>query len=1051
MSSGPSELWLPSSATNASEDLLAKLIGEVADGAITLDTAREMTRDGVLRREISADSVSSVIQTSFHGTQSSPLQNQPEGTLPLAPHELAYEAARAMHEAETASAIGERDSVFARLWLLTGSLLLQALTSIAAQRGDPRLLHRAEAVASETLAACEVLPYPENHGLILFEYGQFHLLPYTTNKVVANYVDDVRDWIDRPRQENDLNLLELTHKMEKGDQESKGWPALTEALKLAEKYLREALSLVPPDFQGLVLLRLVSALEWRWKLEEPIDTEELCDLARQASEALDPGDLFHRLKLAATVSHHGVDPDPALIAALENDWDTYVTEAGEHDAWAATHQAAFLLRKDDPARALRLLERRNKLTQPWSDEAMVGLHLSYELQLFAEANGPYGPTRASEDLQRAMNGSLALAKVGKTPHGGLVAAAALSGTMAAALALDEPDVGITLSEAINSIDQSLWANRSRAVHYLVARVLVQAAGRRAEDAFVDAALEHYCDAASHFAYLGIPVKMVRCLEGIHGLLDKDFKHGNSLTVWLAENSLRLELISPSSAPSAINAIGVRSLSRLFKATGYAEAIQNLFGVIKGRRYEAMLAKGPGRFESSPEFEDLLSREAAAQMTVPAENRDLLPEQIARSAADDHVLAAWVNDYEEDRSDSAAGRLAGIQRSIERTFWAAMTPDQTDSRPILLTTLLKHLDDRTALLQLLEGETSDGEIGIYQILLYQGQVDGNLVNTKIPRTQQISNADGRRVFHTPFTLPLVRLRRDIQEDPGPLDLIPSAQGLLAELSYVYLQMVIGERERLLREGIENLVVVPHGPSHHLPFHLFGDDDGPIAEHFVVSQVLHASQILPAATKQQEKDGVGVFGLSYADQAGFAVLDDSYEECAAIAEACDSTPQMDQAATPEAFKAALESCRHVHLRAHGRANADAPSLHTVFLHPGATGDGRLRAYEIAALDLSGLELVTLGACETGLGRVDQFDNPRGFPAMLMLAGARAVIGTLWPTAATVSKFFFSRLYEALMQPTAGELRTSFQGARLATRALYPQSRDWGAFYLIGGVEG
>jgi CHAT domain-containing protein len=193
---------------------------------------------------------------------------------------------------------------------------------------------------------------------------------------------------------------------------------------------------------------------------------------------------------------------------------------------------------------------------------------------------------------------------------------------------------------------------------------------------------------------------------------------------------------------------------------------------------------------------------------------------------------------------------------------------------------------------------------------------------------------------------------------------------------------------------------------------------------------------------------VFGLSYADQPALPRLDDSADEATAIADVCGTTAALDADATEEAFKGALETLRYVHLRAHGRLYVDAPSFHTVFLHPANGDDGRLRAYEVLPLDLNGLELVTLGACETALGRVDQSDNPRGLPAALLLAGARAVIGTLWPVLAGASTYFFTELYRALMEPD-GDVTAAFATAQRATRLEYPQYRDWGAFYLIGGL--
>ena len=130
-----------------------------------------------------------------------------------------------------------------------------------------------------------------------------------------------------------------------------------------------------------------------------------------------------------------------------------------------------------------------------------------------------------------------------------------------------------------------------------------------------------------------------------------------------------------------------------------------------------------------------------------------------------------------------------------------------------------------------------------------------------------------------------------------------------------------------------------------------------------------------------------------------------------------------------------------------DADAPMFQTVFLSPGDENDGRLLAYEVASLDLRGLELVTLGACETSLGRVDVSDNIRGLPAAFLTAGANAVVGTLWEVTDTACAAFFAALYRSLTQEGA-TIMEAFRTAQRKTRDQYPEYRDWGAFYLTGG---
>lgn len=123
--------------------------------------------------------------------------------------------------------------------------------------------------------------------------------------------------------------------------------------------------------------------------------------------------------------------------------------------------------------------------------------------------------------------------------------------------------------------------------------------------------------------------------------------------------------------------------------------------------------------------------------------------------------------------------------------------------------------------------------------------------------------------------------------------------------------------------------------------------------------------------------------------------------------------------------------------------------------AAQDGLLSAREVAGLDLRGTELVVLSACETGRGEPVAGEGAQGLGRAFIVAGARAVIVSLWQVPSGPTAELFEQLYRAAYAPGASlgasdALRRARLAVLTAARAagIEHSAALWAAFIPIVG---
>lgn len=245
----------------------------------------------------------------------------------------------------------------------------------------------------------------------------------------------------------------------------------------------------------------------------------------------------------------------------------------------------------------------------------------------------------------------------------------------------------------------------------------------------------------------------------------------------------------------------------------------------------------------------------------------------------------------------------------------------------------------------------------------------------------------------------------------------------------------------------LIVVPSGSMYYLPFQALRLDGKYLIE-------THPLSVSPSASiaMQLIQRGTVVHGTLTAfgnpDVAPQYALPGSEAEVKALAAAFpDARVYLHADATKTRFEQTAGSTSLIHVAAHAQADSIDPLYSRILL---ANENGKadfLEAHEVLGLDLDKVSLVTLSACESGLGRVADGDEVLGFTRSFLAAGASGLIVSLWPVSDEATKLLMSTLYGELAKGV--DVQTAMQHAQLAV--LHTKGMDhpffWAPFNVIG----
>jgi CHAT domain-containing protein/predicted negative regulator of RcsB-dependent stress response len=193
-----------------------------------------------------------------------------------------------------------------------------------------------------------------------------------------------------------------------------------------------------------------------------------------------------------------------------------------------------------------------------------------------------------------------------------------------------------------------------------------------------------------------------------------------------------------------------------------------------------------------------------------------------------------------------------------------------------------------------------------------------------------------------------------------------------------------------------------------------------------------------------------------EAGFGRLIGTRREAAAISALVPERERMQaldfEASRATALRPELGEYRIVHFATHGLLNDIHPELSGIVLSlvnkEGRRQDGFLRLQEIYNLKLSA-ELVTLSACQTGLGKDVKGEGLIGLTRGFMYAGAPRVVASLWKVDDRATGELMKRFYQGMLGPEALSAAGALRQAQLSIwkQKQWREPYYWAAFVLQG----
>jgi CHAT domain-containing protein len=338
---------------------------------------------------------------------------------------------------------------------------------------------------------------------------------------------------------------------------------------------------------------------------------------------------------------------------------------------------------------------------------------------------------------------------------------------------------------------------------------------------------------------------------------------------------------------------------------------------------------------------------------------------------------------------------------------------------------------------------------------------------------------------------------ISKQRASLQILPIGRKQIEDLTQEYLNTIRAKRDDLVlakqlynfllgslppEAGPERLIVVPDGILNLLPFDTLRDSEGALLLNTRTISYAPASTVLTVLRNTKNAQSphafLGVGDVPYKDQGGISNkidkptavkqrllrgfsdalgtplhdLPQTREEIIEVSKIVgkDEVVLLGSNATETAFKSEpLSDFKIIHIAAHGFSDTQFPERSGLVLgvDPNSRDDGLLQVREIIRLHFNA-DLVTLSACNTGVGKLQGEEGITSLVEAFLVSGAKAVVASLWSADDIYTSALMERFYTHIAE--GQDKAAALRHAKIDLLAKYGRRVPpyyWGAFILVG----